>query len=584
MVKYIYDKYSVKDIVVGESYTGQIKQNSLGGGSKISSKSDPVMSDSVRLNRNNTLTGSGAIYNAEDIRVGVNGYLIYGSYNSDSSGFETMKYGIVTSVALDKSYFDISYKHESYAEKRVQVERTKGNFIETIIAEDGTYPNDGINNGYWYVKKRVANVPPNLNFSVPIYQTIAINTPLIMSGTMHDKDTGDIVTSKVKINNKTITLKTATSEGKDISFEKEFTVKDSKLYDGTSYLMELKRNETYHAEVWAEDNKGGKSEIITIKFDLLPNYAPLLTLKTLDKKVMYEKDTLLIEGTGSDQDIGDALMIKYRIGNSATRTLNAFMSDDKEFTFTKPLQLKEGRLHDGNTAITAKLEGDVTYKLEVWIEDDKGARSTIETRTFTVVPNRPPVMVITATPTGKDLIGNDKLTIKGTATDPDENKMWIDIQINKKAIQTIPVENDVWSFSFTVNDITEGENIITLTARDQYDATHTKQLRITRQVTSTPSLAQTMRYELDTPEAISNITMWVKHLAQTDIKAAASIVAKGAAETFEVMEKVDGISPTGAIETEFSYSPQLAGERATIKFTNPSGITMIMGGMSSAKG
>lgn len=415
-------------------------------------------------------------------------------------------------------------------------------------------------------------------------QTISTNTALIISGGMTDADIGDVITSKVKINGHIITLKTATSEGKAISFEKEFTVKDNKLYDGTSYLMELKRNETYHAEVWAEDNQGGKSEVTMIKFDLLPNYAPILTLKTLDKKVMYEKDTLLIEGTGSDQDIGDALMIKYRIANSATRTLNAFMSDGKEFTFTKPLQLKEGRLHDGNTAITAKLEGDVTYKLEVWIEDDKGARSTIETRTFTVVPNRPPVMVITATPTGKDLIGNDKLTIKGTATDPDENKMWIDIQINKQAIQTIPVENDVWSFSFTVNDITEGENIITLTARDQYDATHTKQLRITRQVTSTPSLAQTMRYELDTPEAISNITMWVKHLAQTDIKAAASVVAKGAAETFKMMEKVDGISPTGAIETEFSYSPQLAGERATIKFTNPSGITMIMGGMSSAKG
>ena len=131
-------------------------------------------------------------------------------------------------------------------------------------------------------------------------------------------------------------------------------------------------------------------------------------------------------------------------------------------------------------------------------------------------------MVITETPTGKELIGSDVLTIKGTATNPDDNKMWIDVQVNKQSIQTIPVENDVWSFSFAIDELAKGENMITLTAREQYDATYTKQVRIHRHIESTPAQEQVMRYELDTLKAINAFTMWVKHLADVEVQAEVS--------------------------------------------------------------
>ncbi|WDV46741.1 hypothetical protein PV797_03365 [Clostridiaceae bacterium M8S5] len=49
---------------------------------------------------------------------------------------------------------DLVYWREEISKKRCQYDTFsyRGTLITTIIAEDGTYPSNGISNGYWYVK------------------------------------------------------------------------------------------------------------------------------------------------------------------------------------------------------------------------------------------------------------------------------------------------------------------------------------------------------------------------------------------------------------------------------------------------
>lgn len=52
---------------------------------------------------------------------------------------------------------------ESLEGYKPEKSRSRGDYIDEIIAEDGYYPDNGEKGGYWYVKSRSANEPPILN-------------------------------------------------------------------------------------------------------------------------------------------------------------------------------------------------------------------------------------------------------------------------------------------------------------------------------------------------------------------------------------------------------------------------------------
>lgn len=63
-----------------------------------------------------------------------------------------------------QSYGGGKYRY-TYSDYRRTRTITKGSYIETIVAEDGTYPDDGLHSdGYWYVKKGLA--VPQLKINV----------------------------------------------------------------------------------------------------------------------------------------------------------------------------------------------------------------------------------------------------------------------------------------------------------------------------------------------------------------------------------------------------------------------------------
>ncbi|MHC8516768.1 fibronectin type III domain-containing protein [Sporosarcina sp. ITBMC105] len=71
-------------------------------------------------------------------------------YDGSSSSVTrwTSSGGRITRVTGDSTYMPASYR--------------KGSFIEHIVAEEGTYPDNGSSGGYWYVKERPAQNPSYL--------------------------------------------------------------------------------------------------------------------------------------------------------------------------------------------------------------------------------------------------------------------------------------------------------------------------------------------------------------------------------------------------------------------------------------
>ena len=44
----------------------------------------------------------------------------------------------------------------SYANVKIVTKKVKGSLVKTIIAEEGTYPDNGIKGDYWYIKVKKA--------------------------------------------------------------------------------------------------------------------------------------------------------------------------------------------------------------------------------------------------------------------------------------------------------------------------------------------------------------------------------------------------------------------------------------------
>lgn len=347
---------------------------------------------------------------------------------------------------------------------------TKGTFIETIKAEDGTYPNDGVKEGYWYVKKGLVNKPPVLN------------------------------------------------------------------------------------------------------------------LTTLNSLILHEKDQLPIAGDVTDTDVGNVVTVKYQINSTTVRNVKAYVSTGAKETFDKPLTFRGGNLYDGSTLVASHLAEGVNHSLKVWAEDDQGGKSEIATRTFKVITNRPPVLAITSTPIANNLLDEDTITIEGTATDPDDNAMTLTAQIHD-VTETIPIDNNgQWSFSFALNLLKDGDNLITFTLADQYQVTDTARVKVTRNAQRTYTQNVAMRLAVSSPEDIDTLIMWIKRgAADNKLRAMISIDKPGEEQNFVVMEKretISNIAGSAVHEDEFFFTGTKEGQ-ATIKMTNVDGMRIIMGATSN---
>lgn len=161
------------------------------------------------------------------------------------------------------------------------------------------------------------------------------------------------------------------------------------------------------------------------------NKVSTLTLNTENNKTLYENDTFLIDGSAIDTDNGNIVNIKYSLDGGTVRAIKTNISNGSTpIPFTKQLTFKGGKFYDGDTAITEALQEGFAHQLKVFAEDDQGGKSAEQTRSFFVVPNRAPAIVINPIEKSTEVIDSDKFPITGTCSDPDGNNVIVSYKIN----------------------------------------------------------------------------------------------------------------------------------------------------------
>ena len=339
--------------------------------------------------------------------------------------------------------FDVANK--SYTEKQleIRVSEEKGALIETVAAEDGTYPNDGIKDGFWYVRKGLANHPP------------------------------------------TITLTT-------------------------------------------------------------PNNATL-----------YENGTYSIAGTAKDANSGDIVSVWYQIGNGTARAIDSKVSDGiTSIDYSLQLTFKAGRFQrtDG-TEVTGSLAEGTAHKLKVWSEDNQGGKSTIQERTFYVVPNRPPSLTVNPFTPQTGMIGADTVEFSGATNDPDGN----DVKVTYRVNNSLPTEiysgpAGPWSFDLALSVFKDGDNTIIVEVTDAYNFKSSKTIKFNRAVNKSALDTSVLRYQVVTINSASQVRFWVRRDPGQVLSAEVSMTNGSEPEQYNAMTLTASIpKDDGTVEDEFNY-------------------------------
>lgn len=164
----------------------------------------------------------------------------------------------------------------------------------------------------------VWNATPVVNLTTTDAQTLYENTSYSIAGNATDADNGNIINVKYSINDGTArALATGISDGATaISFAKTLTFKDGKLFDGSTAITDSLAEGTAHMlRVWATDDQGATSTIISRSFYAVPNRAPSLTVDTPQPSGSINSDKFAITGTCSDID-GNEVTVAYRINGA----------------------------------------------------------------------------------------------------------------------------------------------------------------------------------------------------------------------------------------------------------------------------
>ena len=304
----------------------------------------------------------------------------------------------------------------------------------------------------------------------------------------------------------------------------------------------------------------------------LANKVPTVTLTTANNLTLYEADTITVAGTATDTDSGNVVTVKYKIAESVEKALTAAVSDGSNtIPFNKSLVFKGGKILDGETAITDVLTDGNAYTLSVWAEDNQGGKSIIQTRTFYVVPNRAPSLVVNEFDASACIIDSDKFTISGTCEDADGNDMKVGYRINGgNFVQAYDGSDGNWEFELELGQLKSGENTIAIEAIDSYDFKTSQTLTLNKNTVSTQVLKGVARYTIVPPSgSVKGILLWIQHDAGLTIDGCyLSLTDNAEAENFVEMENTNTANmpnSTDVVESEFVLETETPKEKIMLK-------------------
>ena len=304
----------------------------------------------------------------------------------------------------------------------------------------------------------------------------------------------------------------------------------------------------------------------------LANKVPTVTLTTANNLTLYEADTITIAGTATNADNGNVVTVKYKIAESAEKALAASVSNGSSaIPFNKQLVFKGGKIYDGETSITDILTDGNAYTLSVWAEDNQGGKSTVQTRTFYVVPNRAPSLVVNEFDASACIIDSDKFTISGTCEDADGNDMKVGYRINGgNFVQAYDGSDGNWEFELELGQLKSGENTIAIEAIDSYDFKTSQTLTLNKNTVSTQVLKGVARYTIVPPSgSAKGILLWIQHDAGLTIDGCyLSLTDNAEAENFVEMENTNTANmpnSTDVVESEFVLETETPKEKIILK-------------------
>ncbi|MFA1737995.1 hypothetical protein ACDX69_10515 [Lysinibacillus fusiformis] len=442
----------------------------------------------------------------------------------------------------------------------------RGTLIEpAIIAEDGTYPVNGRHSdGYWYVKGAKVNTAPNQT-QIPT-QNVKVNELITLNLANFFNDIeGDVITYTTASSNNAIATSTVS---------------------GNILTLSGKAIGSVAITVTASDGKLSTTQSFTLN---VTNTAPTVTLTSpINNLTLYENDVMSIAGNAYDSDKDQSVTVYFQI-NSEQRKVLATNLSQIQIALSKQLTFKAGKLFDGEMLLTNTLAEGVAHTLKIWAVDNENGQSATIERTFYVVPNRAPLLIIDAVvPSG--IINADKFKVRGTATDQDANS---NVKVNYRINGANPIEifsgsGGAWEFDVSLVELVVGENTIVVEVIDNYQAKTSKTIKLNKNEVKTPILQSVARYQIFPPKGSARgVLIWIQRDKELDLKVELSMTLVGEQEQFILLEAdPDHIIPVtdGVVEDEYHYETiepkdniilKLTSTRANIQVDNK--IYLIMG-------
>ncbi|WP_153732520.1 hypothetical protein [Sporosarcina obsidiansis] len=230
------------------------------------------------------------------------------------------------------------------------------------------------------------NVAPTISVNTPNNATLYENDTFLVDGSAKDTDAGNVVIVRYQINNGTaVAIETKVSDGTtSIPFSRQFTFKGGKLhYNGSAITEALDEGTAHTLKVWAEDDQGGKSEVIERTFYVVPNRPPKLTINPFETlSDLINADKVTFTGSTSDPD-GNDIIVSYKLnGGLATEV---YRGKDGDWSF----DLLLSALKDGENTIVVETVDSYNFKTSLTRKLNKQANLTPlanSVQRYTIVP------------------------------------------------------------------------------------------------------------------------------------------------------------------------------------------------------
>ena len=308
------------------------------------------------------------------------------------------------------------------------------------------------------------------------------------------------------------------------------------------------------------------------RMSIISNANPAITLNSpVANTTLHENSTLTLSGNTTDTDVDNVVTIKYQIDSGTVRNLHSGVSDGTTaINFSKALTYKEGMLYDSTTAVTSVLDKDTPHTVSIWAEDDKGGKSSVITRTFFIVPNRPPSITINPIGTQSDLINSNVINVSGAVTDADNNEITVKFSINGGEEQQVyvgPPSN--FAFNILLADLKFGANTVIARATDTYNTSSTKTLTINKTHNAVPVNKAVARYAIQAPTGnAKSILLWItRTLGNIGITAEVSMTNGAETENYVELSKTNSAVVNGLKEDEFAFQGTTEKEKIILKIT-----------------